>query len=144
MPGKTGAKKHTHKYFRGHNELWACGWPDCTHYMPGNVQFMMEGRFSICWICESRMILSRANLKQIRPICNECNNKALGVSDSREKLIDDMIRRKIEENARITDLTMEESKEVINKADDDCMTPDICKLGDVSNLCDNCREKLTY
>jgi len=141
MATKTGAKKHTHKYFKSVHGLWACGWPDCTHYMPTNVAFMMEGRASVCWICNERMLLSHGNLRQERPHCQECTDKAVGFSALE---IEALIQRRIEQNAKSEGLKTEQSKHIINKIDSDCMTPDVCVSGNIASLCDNCREKLMY
>ena len=68
----TGAKRHTHKYFKMENGLWGCGFPDCTHFMPYNMKGMMKGKLSICWRCGDEMRLGPSELEMIEPICLTC------------------------------------------------------------------------
>ena len=141
---KSGAKRHVHKYFRGPSDTWACGFPDCTHLMPQNMRFMMEGKQSICWLCNDRYILTRANLQQIKPLCNDCWLKVQGLDGDKNLIIEQLIQRKNEEVARLTTLRFDESQVITNEPDSDCMTPNVCVLGKVEIMCDNCREKILY
>ena len=51
MAGRTGSKRHIHKYFRlASDQLWHCGDNRCTHYMPGNMPVPVW-KDSICWMC---------------------------------------------------------------------------------------------
>jgi hypothetical protein len=82
MP-RGGARKHIHKYRRLiRAELWACGEPTCTHYMPRNLEENMEGKFSKCWKCEFPFALDKRALKLERPLCLDCENKAKGIGDT--------------------------------------------------------------
>lgn len=80
MPKKTGAQKHIHKYYKMQNDLFACGLPNCTHFMPGNVEFMMLGKTSICWKCNERYIFGDRQLKMDKPECDECYLKEQGLN----------------------------------------------------------------
>jgi hypothetical protein len=73
MATKTGAQRHTHKY---HNIAgrWHCALPKCTHFMPGNVADNINGKESICWMCNRVFILDETALEHQRPICIECRN----------------------------------------------------------------------
>ena len=51
---------------------WACALPDCTHFMPRNVENMVEGKKSICWKCNQIIILDASNMRDDRPICRTC------------------------------------------------------------------------
>lgn len=142
---KSGAKRHVHKYFRGPSDLWGCGFGDCTHVMPTNMTFMMPGRKSVCWICAEQFLLTPANLRQIKPLCNDCWLKAHAIDPTNTyQVIEELIRKKTEEAARELALTEGESAVIINEVDSDCMTPEVCKTGVVEIMCDNCREKLLY
>lgn len=69
------AKKHIHKYHRvdtSAGELWACGLPDCTHFMPAHYTELLPGRASICWECGENFILTRENMQKKQPVCPDC------------------------------------------------------------------------
>lgn len=66
------AKKHTHKYHRIH-DTWACAFPDCTHYMPKNVEHQVMGKMSRCWECDKPFILKEENMKDSEPKCFNCS-----------------------------------------------------------------------
>ncbi len=69
------AKRHTHKYQHlqmNFGKIWACALPDCNHYMPIHMSKMVEGKNSQCWGCNNTMILDEENMKEDRPICDEC------------------------------------------------------------------------
>jgi hypothetical protein len=48
-------KKHIHKYMRRVTgkigEVWTCGF-GCGHYLPKHLEWMIDGRQSICWECD--------------------------------------------------------------------------------------------
>jgi hypothetical protein len=73
MAVKTGAKKHTHKYQRLSNGVWACSLGDCTHFMPLNVADMMVGRKSLCWNCDQPFLLDDVSMQSDKPVCVNCN-----------------------------------------------------------------------
>jgi late competence protein required for DNA uptake (superfamily II DNA/RNA helicase) len=72
MSTKNGAKRHTHKYMKLPSQVWACGFGDCTHYLPSNMTAMIHGRQSICWECGDTMLLEEKQLKMDKPYCNNC------------------------------------------------------------------------
>jgi hypothetical protein len=72
MAGKTGSKRHTHKYFKlGADRLWHCGDARCTHYMPGNMPPPVW-KESICWNCGKTFELTPDNMKFDNPTCDKC------------------------------------------------------------------------
>jgi hypothetical protein len=73
MAYKTGAKRHTHRYYRLAGR-WACSLPDCSHYLPGNVADSIVGKESICWDCGKKFLLDEVALKKDAPICPTCDN----------------------------------------------------------------------
>jgi len=76
MSRKTGSINHTHQYFRRDDGLWACsGIEGCTHYMPKNMSPAPVGRTSICWQCEKPFQLIPLNMKESKPICDNCEEK---------------------------------------------------------------------
>ena len=63
-------RKHVHKYMRrespnGDFPVWACGLGDCTHFLPRNVDHLIDGRSSICWECGNQFRINR-------DIINDC------------------------------------------------------------------------
>lgn len=75
------AKRHIHKYYRAElsfGDVWACALPDCTHYMPQHMEGLMNGKYSVCWECNERMVMHPGNLNMSRPVCDTCK---LGVRD---------------------------------------------------------------
>ena len=70
---KTGAVRHTHKYYRLKDGLWHCALSDCTHYMPRNVEEQVEGKKSLCWECGEEFILDERAMESARPVCFACS-----------------------------------------------------------------------
>lgn len=70
------ARRHVHKYRHvslSYGRVWACGFPDCSHYMPAHLDEMMPGKYSICWSCGERFIFDEDNMKNDFPVCNDCS-----------------------------------------------------------------------
>jgi hypothetical protein len=69
------SQKHVHKYKRvklGKNGyiVYACMFPDCTHYLPED---RVVGRQSICWVCGKIMVVYRdTNGLLAKPHCRGC------------------------------------------------------------------------
>jgi len=71
----TKSRRHVHKYYRAlvaGIKVWACGLPECTHYMPSHMETLVNGKASICWNCDERMILNPSNMADDKPICDDC------------------------------------------------------------------------
>jgi hypothetical protein len=69
------SKKHTHKYHKVETSagaLWACGLPDCNHFMPSHYARLLPGKMSICWECGEQLILTDLNMRRDQPICPDC------------------------------------------------------------------------
>jgi len=81
MARRTGAKNHTHRYYKMPNGLWACNLDDCTHYMPKNVASRMNGMKSICWTCGDEFQLIIDALEEIKPQCDDCRVKVSGITE---------------------------------------------------------------
>ena len=73
MGRRTGAVKHTHKYYKLSDGLWHCALPDCTHYMPLNVAEQVEGKRSLCWDCGKPFTLGASLMEADRPVCFDCS-----------------------------------------------------------------------
>ncbi len=81
-------KNHTHKYhfvWCAGDKVWACGFDDCTHYMPKHLEDFMKGKVSICWSCGKKFLLDN-DRKQYgikenegRPVCFDCELREKGV-----------------------------------------------------------------
>ena len=72
MAKGTGARRHTHKYFRlVIDGLWHCGNSKCTHFMPGNMPPPV-GKDSICWSCGRPFELNLDNMVAFHPVCDAC------------------------------------------------------------------------
>ena len=68
-------KKHVHKYHRllvNNQFVWACAFPDCTHFMPKHFENLIPGKFSICWNCEETFRLDTVNMRSDKPQCPDC------------------------------------------------------------------------
>lgn len=77
------SKRHIHKYHKvlvNTTKVWACGEPECYHFMPDNLKDLIPGRASKCWSCEDTFILDPINMKDDKPICINC--KAIREVDS--------------------------------------------------------------
>lgn len=69
------AKNHRHKYYRGklgESRVWACGLPDCTHYIPKHMEQMANNKMSICWGCGAEINLNPINMQDEFPKCENC------------------------------------------------------------------------
>ena len=63
---------HIHKYIKkriGKNkyEVFACGFADCTHFIPASLAL---GKRSICWRCGIEMIIT--NIRLTKQHCINC------------------------------------------------------------------------
>lgn len=71
----TKAKRHVHKYHRvdlGYSKVWACALPDCNHYMPKHMEATVEGKYSYCWSCGEKFLMSAETMQRDKPICLTC------------------------------------------------------------------------
>lgn len=72
------AKKHFHRYHKvitSMGDIWACGLPDCQHFMPMHMTPLLVGKSSICWSCGNPMILTQENMKSPQPTCSDCKGE---------------------------------------------------------------------
>lgn len=79
--GNTKAKRHIHKYARVNNaymRVWRCMLPDCSHYLPNHQEFLLEGKYTMCWKCGNTCIMNPAQMDMDKPLCDEC----LGVPET--------------------------------------------------------------
>ena len=70
---KTNA--HIHKYQKaklGNFVVFKCMLPGCPHYIRRE---LVIGRESICWNCNTKMILTMANTVLKRPTHEECRGR---------------------------------------------------------------------
>lgn len=83
----TKAKRHVHKYYRAtlsFGKVWACFLSDCNHYMPQHMEELVKGKFSICWNCDEKFILTPFHMKQDKPICMDCSLFAKTTVESKD------------------------------------------------------------
>lgn len=69
------SKRHVHKYYQvlmGLSKVWACGAPDCSHFLPTHMGRMVNGKYSVCWNCAEVFILNPSNMERDNPICPDC------------------------------------------------------------------------
>ena len=93
--------KHTHKYMRraiydGKYKVWACGFSNCSHYMPVHTgDNLMEGKRSICNMCGNPFTLTYTNMQTDTPTCSQkCEEEIMQVTELDSVLnerIDDMV-----------------------------------------------------
>jgi hypothetical protein len=59
--------KHTHKYIyqslSPFNKGWRCALPHCTHFLPRNVEHMIDGSTSECWSCSEPFMINEDTIK---------------------------------------------------------------------------------
>lgn len=73
------AKKHIHKYYKGiisgTTPVWACGYPDCSHYMPEHMEKLIPGKATKCWgsDCDENTIMDARTMKLDKPLCTDCD-----------------------------------------------------------------------
>lgn len=85
----TKAKRHTHKYYKtslGHVNVWACGLGDCNHYMPPHLSNMVVGKDTLCWKCGEITSLDSRTMKMDKPLCVDCDPKAISANDDLETI----------------------------------------------------------
>jgi hypothetical protein len=113
MGRNTGSQKHTHKYHRGPNKMWACALDDCTHYMPKNVEWQLEGKKSICWRCGEEFRLDSDSMLHNRPFCQVCKMKDAGMSP------DNIAEYLIQQEAKKQELPIAAKPDEVIKKDKD-------------------------
>lgn len=84
-------RTHVHQYHRIYpygrpanrsnreSGVWACALPDCTHYMPHNVEGQVVGKLSLCNTCMEAFVLDNENMKNDKPICTSCTHPELAM-----------------------------------------------------------------
>lgn len=80
----TKSKRHVHKYHKlelSYGPVWACALSDCNHYMPQHMTEMVCGKYSLCWTCGERFTLDTENMKNDKPICNDCAPRATAITE---------------------------------------------------------------
>lgn len=75
-------RKHIHKYrlvpMNASQKVWSCALPDCNHYMPPNMQHMIEGKASECWNCGKTTTMSTDRMlfaisrNEGKILCQDC------------------------------------------------------------------------
>jgi hypothetical protein len=71
----TKAKRHVHKYHKvslSYADVWACALPDCNHYMPKHMEATLPGKYSFCWQCGEKFLLSPETMNLDKPKCLTC------------------------------------------------------------------------
>jgi hypothetical protein len=72
-------KNHVHKYKYTNlgsrerpRKVYACAFPDCTHFMPNIAQ--VKGKETICWECLGKTILTADQVRRriVHPRCAKC------------------------------------------------------------------------
>jgi len=75
-------RRHVHKYIRRNigseeqpREIYACSFPDCTHFMPSNA--LVIGKQSICWQCDEVFNMHPEQVRKLvkKPRCQSCRTK---------------------------------------------------------------------
>jgi|SRR6185295_6816443 len=114
---RTGAQRHTHKYFK-FNDLWHCGLPNCTHYVPGNLPpDTMMGRKSLCWKCGTDIILDALSMIRDRPVCINCDPTQQTILD-----INEFINHKLSQSTNKNQIKSSDNQEeliIINEPTDE-------------------------
>lgn len=100
-------KRHTHKYYKAYGDstkksfLWTCALPDCTHHMPKHYEKSIHGKLSLCYSCESDIVLDPIRLDMDKPLCDECMNRtSIPVEPVTEEINSDLKNDPIEERLR--------------------------------------------
>lgn len=69
-------KSHVHKYILRPTDsrpVWACAL-GCGHFMPAHLTSLVEGRPSICWVCEEQFIMTIESMAEKNPRCENCRS----------------------------------------------------------------------
>jgi len=73
--------KHYHKYIRvplnkkrkiDGARVFKCITPGCTHFMAEN---LVEGRPSLCWVCDELFTMTKKAMKLKKPHCDKCYSR---------------------------------------------------------------------
>ena len=121
MSRRTGTVHHTHKYFKRPDGLWACAGVDgCTHFMPTNMLPAPVGRLSLCWLCEKPFQLTPYNMREAKPVCDDCEEEDLEAVLMKNKEITrpdppDVLRKyreAIERNRRAQEARRDETRPI--------------------------------
>ena len=68
---------HIHRYQKstlGRNKwpIYKCSLPDCNSYISAE---LVEGKFSICWRCGERFVITKALGRLAKPHCMGCTER---------------------------------------------------------------------
>jgi hypothetical protein len=75
---------HTHKYIKvmgTYVYVWRCADPGCVHFVYKPQEFIISGRYSICWGCGLRFIMDDKSMEEDMPRCLECRNPSIKEMD---------------------------------------------------------------
>lgn len=72
--------KHTHKYLRvllnkkkkDSARVFKCVIPECHHFI---AESLVEGRVTVCWVCNSRFAMTKKSAKLMKPHCANCYSR---------------------------------------------------------------------
>jgi hypothetical protein len=85
MSKVTGSIRHTHRYYQSFNKrnevTWRCMLDGCTHFIPKNMHPLPLGLNSSCESCEKPFTLTHENMKEEKPICDTCMEKAIALEE---------------------------------------------------------------
>lgn len=110
----TKAKRHVHKYHKisvRFADLWACGSPLCSHYIPEHQSELVNGKASICWGCGEMFILNPTNMKNRKPQCDDC---ALGLNSLPEPSLKDALDEKRKESEPVDEEKSITAESILN------------------------------
>lgn len=54
---------------QGGTPVYKCMIPGCTHYISRD---LVQGRYSICWVCDKQMVMTSQSVTMVRPRHFEC------------------------------------------------------------------------
>lgn len=93
------SKRHAHKYHKvriAGDDVWACALPECSHYMPKHMEAIIPGKSTICWKCGEKTVMDSRTMAMDKPLCVDCDPKAIGSIDDIDVLKDFGILNKLD------------------------------------------------
>lgn len=84
-----------HKYYHADlpfGKVWACALSGCNHHMPQHYEPLLNGKYSLCWECGEKFILTPLNMQDDQPRCTDCKlgrepEKDLPLSDAMKEFV---------------------------------------------------------
>ena len=98
--------KHAHRVMLIEHKVWKCTLPNCSWFVYIGQQWVIEGKYVVCWKCNDTFIATKDALRDEMPICDECRHVIKPTTTDAD--VEDFIKhmtQPIEESEPISDHT---------------------------------------